>query len=106
MRYSDDPIWQKYMAGRSLVLLVWLALAILNGCMVGPDFQRPHTTLPADWSEPAVEPRPVTSAETDLARWWTLFDDPRDPVERLDVIDQRRAVEDADLGDVRWPVPG
>jgi NodT family efflux transporter outer membrane factor (OMF) lipoprotein len=76
MRYSADPIWQKCMGGRSRVLLVWLVLAILSGCTVGPDFQRPHTTLPADWSEPAVEPQPVTSAETDLARWWTLFDDP------------------------------
>ncbi len=32
--------------------------------------------MPADWSEPALEPQSVTSAETELARWWTLFDDP------------------------------
>jgi len=76
MRYSNDPIWQKFKGGGSLVLMIWFAVAILSGCVVGPDFQRPHTTLPADWSEPAVEPRPVTSAETQLSRWWTLFDDP------------------------------
>ena len=63
------------MSLRSSVLTVGLALTILSGCMVGPNFQRPRTTLPADWSEPAVEPRPVTAAETELARWWTLFDD-------------------------------
>ncbi|UCD82538.1 MAG: TolC family protein [Desulfobacterales bacterium] len=44
--------------------------------MVGPNFQRPHMTLPADWSGPTVEPRPVTPAEAELARWWTLFEDP------------------------------
>jgi len=56
--------------------MVWLSLAILSGCMVGPNFQRPQTTLPAEWSGPTVEPRPVSPAEAELARWWTLFDDP------------------------------
>ncbi len=59
-----------------MVLVIWLSAAILSGCMVGPNFQRPHTTLPADWSGPTVEPRSATAAETELARWWTLFDDP------------------------------
>jgi NodT family efflux transporter outer membrane factor (OMF) lipoprotein len=56
--------------------MIWLSVAILSGCTVGPNFLRPHTTLPADWSEPTVEPRSAASAETELARWWTLFDDP------------------------------
>jgi len=64
------------MNGRNLSLMIWLFVAILSGCMVGPNFQRPHTTLPADWSEPTVEPRSVAADETELARWWTLFEDP------------------------------
>lgn len=43
--------------------------------MVGPNFQRPQTPLPADWAGPTAESRPVTPAEEELARWWTLFDD-------------------------------
>jgi len=56
--------------------MVWLSLAILSGCMVGPNFQRPQTTLPTEWSGPIIESRSVTPAEAELARWWTLFDDP------------------------------
>jgi multidrug efflux system outer membrane protein len=76
MRHTSNSIWLKKMGGRSLVLMVWLSLAILSGCMVGPNFQRPQTTLPADWSGPSIESRSVTPDETELARWWTLFDDP------------------------------
>lgn len=56
-------------------MILWLFLAILSGCMVGPNFQRPQTPLPADWAGPTAESRPVTPAEEELARWWTLFDD-------------------------------
>jgi multidrug efflux system outer membrane protein len=76
MRHTANQVLQKQISGRSLALMIWLSVAILSGCMVGPNFQRPHTTLPADWSEPTVEPRSVTAAETELASWWTLFDDP------------------------------
>jgi multidrug efflux system outer membrane protein len=76
MELKANPVLTKRMGRRSLALMVGLYFAILSGCMVGPDFQRPQTTLPTDWSEATVESRPVTSAETELARWWTLFDDP------------------------------
>jgi multidrug efflux system outer membrane protein len=75
MRQTANPVLQKRTGGRSLALIPWLFLAILSGCMVGPDFQRPQTLLPADWAGPAAGSRPVTPAEEELARWWTLFDD-------------------------------
>jgi multidrug efflux system outer membrane protein len=75
MRRTANPILQKRRPGRSLALILWLFLAILSGCMVGPNFQRPQTPLPADWAGPTAESRPVTPAEEELARWWTLFDD-------------------------------
>jgi multidrug efflux system outer membrane protein len=75
MRRTAKPILQKRRPGGSLALILWLFLAILSGCMVGPNFQRPQTPLPADWAGPTAESRPVTPAEEELARWWTLFDD-------------------------------
>jgi multidrug efflux system outer membrane protein len=76
MRRTANSDLQKRIGGRSLALMVWLYFTILSGCMVGPNFQRPQTTLPADWVGPITESRSVTPAEAELARWWTLFDDP------------------------------
>ena len=75
MRRKANPVLQNRRPGGSLALILWLFLAILSGCMVGPNFQRPQTLLPADWAGPTAESRPVTPAEEELARWWTLFDD-------------------------------
>lgn len=44
--------------------------------MVGPNFQQPQTSLPAGWAGPTAESRSASPAEEELARWWTLFDDP------------------------------
>ncbi|MGE5839491.1 MAG: efflux transporter outer membrane subunit [Deltaproteobacteria bacterium] len=56
------------------VLMVLLCLAASLGCAVGPDFKPPEVTVPTGWSGPPPLP-PVTPAEHDLARWWTVFDD-------------------------------
>ena len=76
MGHRLNPVRQKRTGRLSLALMVWFSLAILSGCMVGPNFQQPRTTLPAEWSGPTVEPGSETPAEAELARWWTLFDDP------------------------------
>jgi multidrug efflux system outer membrane protein len=75
MRRTVNPVLQKPIGGHSLALILWLSFAILSGCMVGPNFQRPQTALPADWTGPAAEFRSVTPAEAELTRWWSLFDD-------------------------------
>jgi len=46
----------------------------MSGCQVGPDFRPPETPVPDQWVGP-LPPAP-TSAELDLARWWTTFQDP------------------------------
>jgi multidrug efflux system outer membrane protein len=57
---------------RRLVLALSLALA---GCMVGPDYQRPQTTLPTTYADaPAAEANAATAAAI-RADWWTLYDD-------------------------------
>jgi len=76
MRRKANRILQKRVGGRSLAVILWLSLAILSGCMVGPNFKRPPTTMPPDWAGPTAESRPVTPADAELARWWILFDDP------------------------------
>jgi NodT family efflux transporter outer membrane factor (OMF) lipoprotein len=49
-------------------------LILLVGCKVGPNFKPPETPLPNTWVGPL--PPPATSAEQDLAHWWTVFNDP------------------------------
>ncbi|HEX4523501.1 MAG TPA: efflux transporter outer membrane subunit [Casimicrobiaceae bacterium] len=57
---------------RRLAMAVALALA---GCMVGPDYQRPQTPLPATYADaPPAEAGPVTS-QAMRADWWTLYED-------------------------------
>ena len=53
--------------GRQAAALALLAL--LAGCTVGPDYQRPEVELPASYN---VAQAPVPAAD----RWWTLFNDP------------------------------
>ena len=71
------PFLTKALLGPAL-----LGLSLLAGCTVGPDFVKPGTRVPAAWAGPAPSgpaSRPATqpsSAEKDLAQWWTAFGDP------------------------------
>jgi NodT family efflux transporter outer membrane factor (OMF) lipoprotein len=47
---------------------------LLTACSVGPNYEEPVLPLPSAWHEaqqPGIDTRPA-----DLARWWTVFDDP------------------------------
>ncbi len=52
-----------------------LALALLGGCSVGPNY-RPPSLAVLNAPERFVAPSPAATPETDLAMWWTRFDDP------------------------------
>jgi len=77
----------------------------LSGCMLGPDYQRPQTPLPAAYADaPTVSA--ATASTTIGADWWKLYDDPilNDLVataisENLDVVAAVARIEefDADL---------
>ncbi|MPS48915.1 efflux transporter outer membrane subunit [Methylobacillus sp.] len=56
--------------------LIYAAVALaLTGCMVGPDYHRPATKLPASFS--AAEATPASEqASLDLDAWWESFEDP------------------------------
>jgi multidrug efflux system outer membrane protein len=59
-------------------LLAGLSLVLLSGCMVGPDFQHPQLSVPADWAGPTAQSSPLKSVSNhkELAEWWTVFQDP------------------------------
>jgi NodT family efflux transporter outer membrane factor (OMF) lipoprotein len=60
---------------RVSAFFIFLYAFTLSGCMVGPDFKPPQMAVPARW----IEAAPVGAADppdADLARWWTVFDDP------------------------------
>jgi len=57
---------------RCLAMAFALALA---GCMVGPDYQRPQTTLPATYADVPGAPANAATAAAIRVDWWTLYDD-------------------------------
>ena len=52
--------------------LLPLSLLLLSGCVVGPDYQSPATTLPAKYSRDGSASTDVT-----LNPWWQAFRDPK-----------------------------
>ncbi len=50
-----------------------VALSILSGCMVGPNYQTPESNVCDTWN---AENNTVDPNEAPLTEWWTIFDDP------------------------------
>lgn len=77
----DRPIARRTRASTRAPLLAVAAATLLAGCVVGPDFHRPETTVPAAWaaaSAPGADQapsRPVPRAY-DGRLWWSVFQDP------------------------------
>jgi outer membrane protein, multidrug efflux system len=44
------------------------------GCSVGPDYKEPALAVPSGWNE--AQQKGVDTRPADLARWWTVFEDP------------------------------
>jgi NodT family efflux transporter outer membrane factor (OMF) lipoprotein len=66
---------------RTVLAVSFAALTLLNGCMVGPNYQPPKTQTPPAWvgltnSAAAADTR-LTDSAADLAQWWTRFQDPK-----------------------------
>lgn len=54
-----------------LVYILCFSLAMLPGCAVGPDYERPMTEVPANWRVSAQE-----ASDTANTAWWEQFQDP------------------------------
>jgi len=52
-------------------IIAWIAVFLLAGCMVGPDFQKPAVETPEGFRFADPE-----ALETVNLKWWELFDDP------------------------------
>ena len=85
----DDPKRRPVLAGL-------LATAVLAGCTVGPNFEKPTAGTPSSWFSGPKEvvkapPSVPVSAPIDV-NWWTLFHDPV-----LTGLEQRVAAENLDV---------
>jgi multidrug efflux system outer membrane protein len=58
--------------GPSITLGLLLISALLNGCAVGPRYQRPSVAVPNNWT---VDPGAGTTARAPSAQWWKSFND-------------------------------
>ncbi|HEX9142687.1 MAG TPA: TolC family protein, partial [Candidatus Binatia bacterium] len=66
--------------------LIFLAV----GCTVGPNYERPDLPTPSTWNE--AQQIGIDATGTDLARWWTAFNDPL-----LDSLVERAVRSNLDL---------
>lgn len=62
---------------RAAVLALPCLTLLAAGCLVGPDYQAPQPQVPEQWAaQPAPPAKVSVPTEQDLARWWTIFNDP------------------------------
>ncbi|HSZ54415.1 MAG TPA: efflux transporter outer membrane subunit [Tepidisphaeraceae bacterium] len=65
-----------------------LAVAVLSGCEVGPDYKTPEQHMPSRWVAPPTTQASIAVPEPlQVEQWWTTFNDPE-----LDSL-VRRAVQ-------------
>jgi NodT family efflux transporter outer membrane factor (OMF) lipoprotein len=69
---------------------ILLALPLLAGCMVGPDYQKPAAPVSADFKELAGW-KPATPMDAiDRGAWWRIYNDPLlDSLERQVVVNNQ-----------------
>ena len=64
----------------SSISILALFLAVLSGCLVGPNYRRPDTKVPDKWSGQAAatpaQPSKTTTNPVSLVEWWQSFNDP------------------------------
>jgi NodT family efflux transporter outer membrane factor (OMF) lipoprotein len=92
-------------------LVATSSLAIGGGCMVGPNYKPPATTMPASYQElsgypttaPATAPSVVAAASPTEVRWWQRLGDPKltDLVEKSMKANYSVAVAEARLREAR-----
>jgi multidrug efflux system outer membrane protein len=63
-----------------LVAVACLVILIGSGCMVGPNYHPPQTTVPATWvgvvKTPTGQPSIAIAQPAELTQWWQQFNDP------------------------------
>jgi NodT family efflux transporter outer membrane factor (OMF) lipoprotein len=49
---------------------------IVSGCAVGPDYEIPEATVSQEYEWLDIDAPGINNEAADLARWWTVFEDP------------------------------
>ena len=57
--------------------LIAMALMLLTGCTVGPNYKRPSIQAPDAYRGLAPDAAPQTTASIADEKWWTVFNDPQ-----------------------------
>jgi len=80
-----------------------VAVVTLAGCMVGPDYERPQTPVPAKYPDEPPANAASAAATPIRADWWVLYDDPTlnsllaiALTDNLDVVFAVARIEEAD----------
>jgi multidrug efflux system outer membrane protein len=55
--------------------LITVALLLLTGCAVGPNYKRPPVTVPAEYRGLAPDSGPQAAPSLGDEKWWTIFQD-------------------------------
>ena len=68
---------ERRLNGVAKVVLSFIVLA-LNGCLLGPDYQKPEIAVPSDWNSMTLDGEsreiPVSFDQLPKATWWEVFE--------------------------------
>ena len=85
------------MTSRLFLLAPALSVALLSGCAIGPDYQRPQTAAPLEYKQAAGWTQANPSDSLARGAWWELYGDPQlnGLVENLNSANQSVAQSEA-----------
>jgi multidrug efflux system outer membrane protein len=72
--------------------LIAVALLLLTGCAVGPNYKRPPVTVPGEYRGLAPDNGPQAAASLGDEKWWTVFQD-----EQLQALIREALVQNYDV---------
>ena len=65
------------MTSRLFLLAPAISIALLSGCAIGPDYQRPQTAAPLEFKQAAGWTQANPSDSLARGAWWELYGDPQ-----------------------------
>ena len=85
------------MTSRLFLLAPAISIALLSGCAIGPDYQRPQTSAPLEYKQAAGWTQANPSDSLARGAWWELYGDPQlnALIEKLNSANQSVAQSEA-----------
>ncbi|MGA8050349.1 MAG: efflux transporter outer membrane subunit [Burkholderiales bacterium] len=85
------------------IALAAIACAVLGGCMVGPDYERPSVEVPAAYKEASGWRPAQPQDDAPRGSWWTIFGDRQLDalLEQVDVSNQNLRLAEAQYREAR-----